>query len=149
MTVSLSPVAGDYKAIKFGIGLDSAQNTINPANVPANDPVYADNTLYWDGGRKHLFIQIEGNTGANTTNMNSVCFYHIGFDSMYRSATVSKSFSISEGQSFNLNLQADLSQVFNGANGVNVFTDPLTHTSDHPAVAHQVADHFTHIFSIP
>ena len=148
-TYNLKAVAGSYKAVKFGIGLDSVQNKISPSTVPDNDPVYANNLLYWDQNRKHLFVQMEGAAGTSANSLNSVFFYHIGFDSMYRSATVSKNFTISEGQPMTLDLRADVSQVFTGANGVNVITDPATHTSDYPAVAHKVADTFTQIFSLP
>jgi hypothetical protein len=147
ITINLNPVKGDYKGIKLGIGLDSLQNNINPADVPDNDPVYKDNTLYWTMNREHLFIQMEGASGSNST-LGSIFFYHIGFDSLYRSASVTKSFSVADGQSTTLNLKADIQQVFNGTNAVNVISEPSTHTDDYPVVARKVADNFTQIFSI-
>lgn len=147
ITINLNPSKGDYKGIKFGIGLDSIQNNISPDNVPDNDPVYKDNTLYWDTNRKHLFIQMEGASGTNST-LGSIFFYHIGFDSLYRSASVVKSFSVADGKSTTLNLNADIQQVFTGSNAVNIISEPSTHTDDYPVVAHKVADNFTQIFSI-
>ena len=67
---------------------------------------------------------------------------------MYRSAIVTKSFSISEGQSTSLVLNADLEKIFYGANAVNVITAPATHTTDYPAVAISVADAFSQSFSL-
>jgi hypothetical protein len=145
--MNLKAVNGSYKGIQFGIGLDSAQNRISPANVPSNDPVYYNNALWWDVPRYHLFTQMEGHSGT-TSSLNSIFFYHVGTDSVYRSAYVTKSFSIADGQATSLVLNTDLRQIFYGANAVNVFTDPATHSTDYPAVAKTVADAFTQSFSI-
>ena len=147
ITMHLAAVNGSYKAIKFGIGLDSTQNLRDPSIVPGNDPVYADNTLWWGAPRFHLFTQMEGYAGS-TSSLGSIFFYHVGTDPMYRTATVTKSFSISDGQATALTLNADLEQVFYGANSVNVLTDPYTHTTDEPVVATTVANAFTQIFTL-
>jgi hypothetical protein len=149
LTLNLNAPVGGYKGIKFGVGLDSAQNKISPSSRPSTDPVFYDNTLYWDGNREHLFVQLEGRYGTSSSSVTSLCFYHIGFDSMYRAASVTRAFTVAEGQTLELNMLADVSTVFNGTNAVNIATDPATHTNDYPAVAHQFADRFTQIFSIP
>ncbi|MCW3126696.1 MAG: hypothetical protein JWO03_2354 [Bacteroidetes bacterium] len=148
ITINLTPAKGDYKSIKFGIGLDSAQNKISPADRP-NDPVYGNSLLYWDAARLHLFLHMEGLSG-NTSNLGDPFFYHEGNDSIntLRTTTVSKSFSVSDGQSTVLNLQGDISKVFTGANAVNVTTNPTTHTRDNPQTATLVANAFSQIFSI-
>ena len=146
-TINLNAVKGDYKGIKFGIGLDSIQNNISPADVPENDPVYYDNTLYWTMNREHLFIQMEGFSGTQSS-LGSIFFYHVGFDSYYRTTSVTKSFSIADGNNTTLNLTADLQQVFAGTNAVNVITEPATHTDDYPAIATKVMNKFAASFSL-
>ena len=143
----LSAINGNYKAIKFGIGLDSAQNRRDPIVVPDNDPVYANNTLWWGLPRYHLFTQTEGYAGTSSS-LGTLVFYHIGTDSMYRTANVSKTFSIADGQATSLALHADLEKLFYGPTSVNVLTNSYTHSTDDVATAKLVADAYALIFSI-
>ncbi len=144
--IKLSPIEGDYKGIKFGVGLDSIQNNINPADVDPQSAYY-DNSLYWAMNLEHLFIQMEGASGTQS-NLGSIFFYHIGTDPMYRTATANKTFSVSAGQNTSLTLNADVSKVFNGTNAVNVITEPTTHSTDNVATAQKVADNFSQIFTL-
>ena len=148
-TISLLAPVGDYKALKFGIGLDSAQNHINPT-ANSTDAVFgADPGMWWDVTLYHLFADIEGHAGT-TTALGTTFFYHVGTDSFYKTATVPKSFSISNGQNTTLKLNADFQKLFygGGANTINVITEPYTHTTDAPTTAHKLADGSTQIFSL-
>lgn len=144
--IDLKAVDGSYKGIKFGIGLDSVQNSISPAQVDDNS-AYKPDVLYWPMGLNHLFIQMEGHSGS-TDNLGNSFFYHIGTDAMYRTTEVDKSFSIAQGNSTNLKLDADVSKVFSGPNAVNVLTQPGTHSTDSVGIAVKVADNFTQIFTL-
>ena len=148
-TISLPAPVGDYKALKFGIGLDSAQNHINPT-ANSTDAVFgAGPGMWWDINLYHLFADIEGRAGT-TTALGTFFFYHVGTDSFYKTATVPKSFSISNGQNTTLKLNADFQKLFygGGANTVNVITEPYTHTTDAPTTAHKLADGCTQMFSL-
>lgn len=144
--IDLKAVDGSYKGIKFGIGLDSVQNSISPAQVDDNS-AYKPDVLYWPMGLNHLFIQMEGHSGS-TTSLGNSFFYHIGTDVMYRTTEVDKAFTIANGSATNLVLDADVSKVFSGTNAVNVLTQPGTHSTDSVGIAVKVADNFTQIFTL-
>lgn len=144
--IDLKAVEGSYKGIKFGIGLDSAQNAISPAQVD-DQSAYKPDVLYWAQGLDHLFIAMEGHSGS-TSSLGNIFFYHIGTNAMYRTTEVDQPFSVAAGGSTSLTLDADISKVFSGANGVNVLTQPGTHSTDSVAIAVKVADNFTQIFTL-
>lgn len=144
--IDLKAVEGSYKGIKFGIGLDSAQNAISPAQVD-DLSAYKPDVLYWSQGLDHLFIAMEGHSGS-TSSLGSTFFYHIGTNTMYRTTEADQPFTVAAGSSTSLTLDADISKVFSGANGVNVLTQPGTHSTDSVAIAVKVADNFTQIFTL-
>ena len=151
--INLAAPVGDYKGIEFGIGLDTAQNHIDPAATPS-DPIFgATPGMWWDASpgvpaRYHLFADIEGYSGT-TASLGGTFFYHVGTDSFYRSAMVSKSFSISNGQNTALLLQADFQKLFYGTTtAVNVIDEPYTHSTDAVATAKRIADGSTQLFSL-
>lgn len=144
--IDLRAVEGSYKGIKFGIGLDSLQNSISPAQVDDHS-AYKPDVLYWPLGLDHLFIAMEGHSGS-TSSLGNIFFYHIGTNAMYRTTEVDQPFSIAAGSSTDLTLAADVSKVFSGVNGVNVLTQPGTHSTDSVGIAAKVADNFTQIFTL-
>jgi hypothetical protein len=143
---SFSAPAGTYRSVTFGIGLDPTQNRIVPP-ITYFDPVYSNTDLWWSAPRYHLFEQLEGYSGTSSS-LGSIFAYHVGLDSNYHTATVSKSFSVSSGQATSMILNADLEQVYYGPNAINVITQPTTMSDDYPDRAKTIAYAFTQLFSI-
>ncbi|HEX3719214.1 MAG TPA: MbnP family protein [Verrucomicrobiae bacterium] len=52
---------GEYRSIRFTIGLDSKMNHANPAKFPANDPLNPNlNGLHWNWQGGYIFLALEG-----------------------------------------------------------------------------------------
>lgn len=111
--------AGNYKGIQFSVGLDTAQNNIDPVvyeNDPAN-PLAPKPDMYW-AWLKHRFIVLEGRADTMGGNFASGAGlqYHVGRDTTYRTVTINgPSFSIDKDGTATINLNLDLLKIFYGS----------------------------------
>ena len=145
-------IKGDFKAIKFSCGVDSIQNLTDPLSVPSSNPLSSDNNMYWTW-LKYQFMIFESRadtstTGAGAFNWHPV--YHIGGNSLYRSATITKSFSVCCDTKYTLNLTLDVEKIFFGSQTLDIITEPSTQcaASDNPVIAPKFVDNFSQAFSI-
>lgn len=148
-TVKADP--GTYKGLKFSVGLDPAQNQTNPLSLSLSDPLGPQDDMHWDW-LKYRFILVEGTADTLGNNFNGGVVglvYHVGRDTCYRSVSLTGTeFTVNaEGEKV-LNLKVDLLNVFQGANGINMFEEKGTQSenSDLP-VAIKFADRFAESFS--
>lgn len=144
--------AGTYKGIKFGIGLDPAQNQIDPDTRPDTDPLGPQEDMYWEW-LKHRFINIEGAADTLGTNFSGAIIglaYHVGRDETYRTATLSNgNFIVQEGSDKEIFLNLDFNKVFfEGANAIDMFAMPGTQSENNDLyIANQFADKFSTAFT--
>jgi len=119
---------GEYKAIQFGIGLDSLTNKFDPNSFEAEHPLsYAQNT-HWDWASLYKFMQIEGRVDtADSDFLQKTFAYHTGFDALYKSITIEKSFTIDKDNSA-INLVLNIDKVFDAVNPVDVFNNNTSHS---------------------
>ncbi|MDB5282523.1 MAG: hypothetical protein JWO06_1598, partial [Bacteroidota bacterium] len=123
LVLNFKNLKGDYKAIQFGSGLDSAQNYSNPTNLDTTNsgsPLAAANCgdMYWEM-QKYRFQSFDGKWDytTNTYNFLTRSFsYHVGATNLYKTPViVSKNFSVGSGNTTNLVLYLDIEKIFNGA----------------------------------
>jgi hypothetical protein len=144
--------AGTYKGIKFDVGLDAAQNLIDPDTKPASDPLGPKDDMYWEW-LKHRFINIEGvaDTLGTSFNVPTVGLaYHVGRNETLRSVSLTGSnFVIEEGKNKEVFLNLDLHKVFSeGPNAIDMFNMPGTQSENADLyIAEQFADQFATAFS--
>lgn len=76
--------AGNYTAIKFGLGLDVANNNIDPT-IGTGVLGFEYDEYWWSWASKHIFTKIEGDveTVPNSSNFNEGFVYHLGLDAAY------------------------------------------------------------------
>lgn len=137
--------AGDYTGIAFSLGLSPAQNLSNPADYPVEHPLSSVNNMFWNWATKYIFAKVEGT--ADTTGADSLdimFLYHPGADSMRQDLEFSGlDIQVAEGQTQKHILTLDLQQViFGAADTIDVRVDPVTHTTNDPALAGRVMRNF-------
>jgi hypothetical protein len=68
---------GDYKALTFTIGVDSARN-VSGAQTGALDP---GNTMFWSWNSGYIFTKLEGTSPQSKSTANALMFHIGGFKS--------------------------------------------------------------------
>ncbi len=143
---------GNYKAIKFGVGLSPAQNDTDPSTITdESNPLHNNNEMYWSSSLKYVFSRIEGK--ADTTSngsgvQNWYLLYHVGQQAQYREVTITQPIAIDLNAN-TLTVEADYGQFFDGASALNIIAEKSTHSfgSELP-LAVKIADIYTTIFSL-
>jgi len=152
LSYNIQNVSGDFKAIKFSCGVDSIQNLTDPLSVPSDNPLSSDNNMYWSW-LKYQFQLLDARCDTTTTgagNFNWFPRYHIGGNSMYRTASLTKSFSVCCENKYALSLVLDVKKIFYGAQTIDIIAENETQSGagDNPAIAPKFADNFSQAFSV-
>lgn len=113
--------AGNYKSIRFNVGLSPATNALLPE--PSDSTFYKPNMWFgntvqpWNG---YVFVNLQGNidttNAANATLAQMQPFsYRIGTDAHLKSITMpDQNYTISSGQTQFIHIVIDYSQLFSG-----------------------------------
>ncbi len=144
--------AGDFKAIKFGIGVDSIQNLVNPLTAPAGSPQSSAvvGEMYWSW-LKYVHIFVEGRYAASGSNTySSPLMYHIGSNALYRQVSFTKSISAVNNADTKLTLTLDVEKVFTTAPAIDIATEALTETQqdERYLIAEKFANNFAQAFTL-
>ncbi len=134
---SLTGIAGNFKAIKMGIGvpaaLEPAQSGKTDVDYPIGHPLGFNRGMYWDPWSIYRFAIITGRVDTNKVKPSTPTWpfsYHTGFDSLYREVSFSDNFSISNGQSHTITIQLDVNKIFyNASYTTDLFSENQTHMS--------------------
>jgi hypothetical protein len=148
---SVEAPSGEYKGIKFNVGLNPAQNATNPDDFKASDPLGPKDDMFWEW-LKHRFINLEGKADVSGGSfVNGVgLVYHVGRDTCYRSVSLSNgNFIIPDEGKKSINLNLDLLKVFKEQPApIDMFLKPGTQSEDNDlSIAIQFADQFSKSFS--
>ncbi len=137
---------GDYKGIKFGIGLDSTQNASDPTTFANDHPLSLFQNTYWNWSSQYRFIMIEGRadtTIGSSANINQLLIYHTGLNSLYRETQINENFSISLNNTHQMNLTINLNKLFYGSfASIDLKTESTTHATTNYLVAEKVTENF-------
>lgn len=110
VTIKIEKVpVGDYKEIKFGLGVEEKLNATNPGAYAPGHPL-TDN--YWSWALGYVFTKIEGNADLDGDgNFESKLTFHAGGNELYRNKQLNKDFSVKAGATTRLNFEVDLRKV--------------------------------------
>ena len=117
---SFDVTPGQYKGIKFGIGLDAALNATDPTTVPADNPL-SNTNVYWGWASKYQFFKVQGTIDSANTGKYVIFNIHTGFDEMYREVTFDKEFFVNENQTSTLNFTFDFNDIFTKVDTVDYY----------------------------
>jgi hypothetical protein len=145
--------AGDYKGIKFSIGVDSATNHKDPTLYSNTNPLAIQSpAIHWSWNSGYIFMMIEG-TCDTTASQNDVLkngnfshdlFFHIGMDKFYKQVSLTKSFSISNSAQ-TISINADIDKMLSG---IDLKTENKTHTMNNMPLATKAANNFGTMFIV-
>lgn len=121
---------GDYKAIRFGIGVKPQYNGKQPKDFAIGNPLSKE-TEYWPSWKSWIFTKIEGQADANNNGeMDVFMQYHTGSDPVYKTYTIEKPISVNDTGG-NVTMSFDLRKVFINTDGTfyDIVTYPATPSS--------------------
>jgi hypothetical protein len=151
--------AGNYKAIRFIIGVDSLKS-VSPASerVGVLDPATGASGMYWNWNAGYIFVKVEGTSpqapldpGANA----NIFQYHIGLFGGYSSPTLNNIKTVtlelhhgevakvrrSGGPHFHI--YVDILELFTKPMNISVATNPKVHAGP---FSKNVADNYADMF---
>lgn len=111
---------GEYKAIKFGIGLPASLNATNPADYSSDNPM-SKTEMYWDWRGTYIFSVIEGildETDDGIVNNDAFITIHSGSDAMFKTRELTLPISITNDAQTKINFQLDAKKIYVTNNSV-------------------------------
>lgn len=148
--------AGEYKGIKFILGVDSLRSTMDIAQrTGALDPAGAAADLYWTWNSGYIFYRIDATSPASTEAGN-LCFFHVGGYGGYSTPTTNNirtisissptTIEIGEGRNPEAHIFADIQEAFKSPTTYSIATNGAAfHMS---ASATVMANNYVDMFTI-
>lgn len=138
---------GEYQAISFLIGVDSAKN-VSGAQAGVLDPVYG---MFWDWNSGYIMAKMEGYSPQSGSNIKDLSFHIGGYNGPNRGVRVinlnfpMKAHVHAEHQS-QVNMSGDLAKWFSGVNSVDFNTTYFI--GNISAKSRGIAENYTHMFTV-
>lgn len=146
---------GDYKGLKFNVGIDSLTNHQDPTIYSASNPLAIQSPgMHWNWNSGYIFIMVEGTCDTTVANTDVLTlgqyskgmFLHIGMDKNNKEVDLSTSpFTVSAAAESAINIKADLDTFFNG---IDLKTDNQTHTMDNMPLAMKATANIPNMFTV-
>jgi hypothetical protein len=124
--------AGDYKGIKFDIGLDSNINHGDPEQWGSGHPLNPlVNQMHWTWATGYIFMVVEGHFMKNS-DPNAIFSFHMANMFYKKSISIEKSggFKVEGGQTGELNIAMHLDKYFNSPNPLSFKNEGSTSHSN-------------------
>ncbi len=135
---------GNYKEIKFGIGVPEADNKDQDPSQYANShplSVAGSQGMFWTWNTGYIFLKFEGKVDTTGVEGNELLWpvaIHIGDDpyyARYNSPTLVIEVIQGETKTINVNIQVDQILASGGSDDIDFATDMITHTSNNVQLA--------------
>ena len=119
--------AGDYRGLRFGLGVKPELNAVDPSNFAAN--YVLNENEFWGPSTRYVFAKIEANAqleedGRYDTGLS----YHMGSDSLYTMVEFGRNFTVEPGGGSSLTISADVLSALSGNGQTFDITDPAKQT---------------------
>lgn len=150
-TLRLKVPAGEYKAVRFGLGLDAATNASDPATFAIDHPLSVSQNTHWGWATKYKFVQLEGRSDYDTTQAvpRYAFSYHTGTDALYRVVELEKDLQLNNSTTKNVTIQFDANRLlYNSNDTIYLREQTFTHseTPEQLELATEITDNFTQAF---
>lgn len=136
---------GDYKHIRFDLGVREDYNLKDPATYPSSHPLSINNNMYWGWSTQYIFSKIEGFEIENNDTASFVI--HTGTQDLYRpNISIANAFAVTNAGG-EVEIEMDLhSLLYQTEYDFNLTQDGQSHTVDNLSLAVQFMDNFTRAF---
>jgi hypothetical protein len=146
LNISLEP--GNYKGLKFGVGVPEELNKDNDPTAYSNDhplSVAGAQGMFWEWNTGYIFVKFGGKADLEGEEGNELLdpyAFHCGEDFLYIEKDFSnQSFSISENTTTMKRILFNADQFFySPTDTIDIAVDYLTHTSGNPELAQRFMD---------
>ncbi len=121
---------GDFKGIRFGIGVEPVQNAKEPGDYPT-DPYLGDGGNYWTSWNSYIFSRIEGrlDTSAISTGGDISFLYHTGVDGTYQQRSFNKNFSVAASENTTIQFNLDVKDVlYRNGGKIDIPSNNVSHS---------------------
>jgi hypothetical protein len=122
--------AGNYKAIRFGIGVEPVQNAKEPGDF-STDPYLGDPGNYWTAWNSYIFSRTEGriDTLPGAAGGDVSYLYHTGVDGMYQARSFTKTFTLETNAATELQFHLNVKNVFyKTGSEINIAASNVSHS---------------------
>ena len=139
-------VEGNYRAIRFSVGVDEARNHDDPAQYDATHPLNPNlNQLHWNWQGGYIFLALEGRTRTGDELTGYV--YHLANDPNRTRINLPLKLDLSHDAG--LELAFDLAALFNSPEPIHFATDGnSTHSLPDDAIANKLSRNLQGAFQI-
>ncbi len=150
-SIGMDVTPGDYKAIRFFVGLTEEQNASDPASFVPEHPLSNAQNMHWDWNQKYVFAKFDGRsdtTGA-ASNFDHNFAFHCGLDEYYNEVTdLEFPIEVPVSGTNTLNLTLEVNELFSlAANPIDLKVDNSTHTANNLPLAERFLSNVTAAFS--
>ncbi len=121
-TRSYDVPVGEYRALRFGLGVKPSLNAQDPNNFAA-DFILNENE-FWNASARYVFAKIEANADLeNDGTFDTGLTYHLGSDALYTTITFNGTISLDGTNDPRLTVVADVLKALASENEVFDITD--------------------------
>ena len=137
--------SGDYRAVRFHIGVDEKLNHADPAQFAAGHPLNPNlNGLHWNWQGGYIFLALEG-MWRNTSGTLDGWSYHFARDTNYTRITLAAELNLTNDTK--LELDFDLATLLNAPHPLSFSKDgSSTHSRDGDPIAAALAANLSSAF---
>ncbi len=132
--------ARNYNSIDFSIGVPKSSNALMPKDFKSGH-ILSNTSEYWTAWKSYIFFRPEGVIALNgQIEPESSFALHLGSDEAFRSFSLSKPFTVSEGNVTYADITIDISKFFNGKTLYDIQNGPQIHSLEQVSLVKILAD---------
>ncbi len=145
---SLQP--GEYKEIRFKVGIAGATNRVDPSQVPPEHPLakQTDRNNHWNWNAGYLFLRVDGLVDSDDDGTPDAGWdVHLGTEKFLREVTLSHRLTLHHETPASLNIDVNYAEFLKNVD-LNDPDQRICHTMNNLPVANAVADQIIPAFQI-
>jgi hypothetical protein len=146
--------AGEYKGLKFSIGVPARLNNGNPAVYEASHPLSPVQGMHWNWTTGYIFMRFDGrvdSSAAGNGPVNMGITYHTGDNSLLREKSYAEpahAFLVEPDKELQFILELDLNRLFySSSDTIDMVQQNLTHALPVGSEAYRLAEQVTNNLS--
>jgi len=145
--INFDAPAGNYKAIRLMIGVDSTRN-VSGVQSGALDPV---NGMFWTWNTGYIFAKLEGKSPASIAPMQNVTYHIGGFSSPYNAIRMvelplPEVLKLRAGGQANLSVEANVDAWFNSKNPIRITQEAFCMNPG--TLALKISENYANMFTV-